>query len=100
MSDFNIGSDWKTKVAKGNILENEYVKVYNHGDWETYLYCKNRRLSRRKIFKNRINWVWIGLWMSEGLRMVNFNKYDSTINNTINDICFDENDRVIFGSND
>lgn len=36
MSDFNIGSDWKTKISKGNILENEYVKVSKHGDWETY----------------------------------------------------------------
>lgn len=34
MSDFNINSDWKTKVAKGSIHENEYVKVSKNGDWE------------------------------------------------------------------
>jgi len=40
-----------------------------------------------------------GLWMGDGKEMTNFNKTDTTIGNNINDICFDENDRVIFGSN-
>jgi hypothetical protein len=40
-----------------------------------------------------------GLWMSEGMRLINFNKTDSTISNSLNDICFDEHGHVIFGSN-
>lgn len=40
MSDFNIGSDWKTKISKGDILKNEYVKVSKNGDWKTYCTVK------------------------------------------------------------
>jgi len=54
MSDFNIGSDWKTKVAKGNILENEYVKVYNHGDWETYCTVKTEDCREEKYLKTEL----------------------------------------------
>jgi hypothetical protein len=40
-----------------------------------------------------------GLWMSQGMRLINFNKTDSTISNSLNDICFDEHGHLIFGSN-
>lgn len=43
---------------------------------------------------------WInGLWMSEGLNFINFNKTDSSISNNLTDICFDDYGKVIFGSN-
>ena len=44
------------------------------------------------------SWV-TGLWVSEGMQLTNLNQTDSTINNNLNDICFDESDHVIFGSN-
>lgn len=40
-----------------------------------------------------------GLWVSEGMQLTNFNQTDSTINNNLNDICFDDSGHVIFGSN-
>jgi hypothetical protein len=40
-----------------------------------------------------------GLWMSERMKLVHFNKSDTTISNNLNDICFDEKGHVIFGSN-
>ncbi len=40
-----------------------------------------------------------GLWMSEGDRMVNLNQSDTTISEHLNDLCFDEKGRLIFGSN-
>lgn len=40
-----------------------------------------------------------GLWMSEGTNLVNLNKNDSTISNSLNDICQDDREQLIFGSN-
>jgi len=40
-----------------------------------------------------------GLWMSQGMHLVNFNKADSMISNDLNDICIDEKEHIIFGSN-
>ena len=40
-----------------------------------------------------------GLWMCEGVKLINFNQADSNISNNLNDICFDEYGHVIFGSN-
>lgn len=40
-----------------------------------------------------------GLWMSQGMNLISFNKIDSTINQNLNDVCFDEFGHVIFGSN-
>lgn len=45
-----------------------------------------------------VSWT-SGLWMSEGMHLTNFNITDSTISNSLNDICFDEKGNVIFGSN-
>jgi ligand-binding sensor domain-containing protein len=39
-----------------------------------------------------------GLWRSEGLRLVNLNKSDSTINKNIADLCFDRLGHLIFAS--
>ena len=44
------------------------------------------------------SWV-SGLWRSDDLNLTHFNASDSTIENNLNDICFDERDHVISGSN-
>ncbi|MCK9417604.1 hypothetical protein M0Q97_13260 [Candidatus Dojkabacteria bacterium] len=53
MSEFNIGSDWKTKVSKGKICENEYVKV-SKGDWETYCTVKTEDGREEVYFKTEL----------------------------------------------
>ena len=40
-----------------------------------------------------------GLWMSEGLKFTSFNKTDGSISNDLTDICFDNENHIIFGSN-
>jgi ligand-binding sensor domain-containing protein len=40
-----------------------------------------------------------GLWMSKGMNMIHFNEQDSTLSNNVNDICFDIQNHVIFGTN-
>ncbi len=40
-----------------------------------------------------------GLWMSEGLKLIHFNKSDTTISSNLKSICFDQMNHVIFGSN-
>lgn len=52
----------------------------------------------------RGNQVWFtttttGLWMSQGLRLINFNRSDSTISKNLNDVCFGDEGQVFFGSN-
>lgn len=41
MLSFNIGTEFKTKIAKGNIKANGYVTVVNQGDWSTYCTVKD-----------------------------------------------------------
>lgn len=55
MSDFNIGSDWKTKVSKGSIRENEYVQVSKNGDWETYCTVKTEDGREEEYLKSELN---------------------------------------------
>ena len=54
MSDFNIGSDWKTKVSKGSILENEYVQVSKPGDWRTYCTVKTEDGREEEYLKSEL----------------------------------------------
>ena len=51
------------------------------------------------------NQVWYasrkdGLWMSQGLNLINYNQSHPWIHNNLTDICFDQNGRIIFSSND
>ena len=56
----------------------------------------------RLVKQNNRHWYTTsvnGLWMSEGMKLTHFNETDSTLSNSLNDICFDEKNHVIFGSN-
>lgn len=50
MSDFNIGSEFKTLVDKGSVHKNEYVKVSKNGDWETFCTIKTDD-GREEVYK-------------------------------------------------
>lgn len=41
MISLNIDTEFKTKIAKGNIKANEYVTVVKQGDWRTYCTVKD-----------------------------------------------------------
>jgi len=58
-------------------------------------------INRIFVDKHRVWYAsWLsGLWMSEGLRFINFNKTNSSISNDLTDICTDSNGNIIFGSN-
>ncbi len=57
----------------------------------------------RRIVKNGDQYWYAssssGLWMSRGSKLIHFNETDSTISNYLNDICFDYQNHVIFGTN-
>jgi ligand-binding sensor domain-containing protein len=40
-----------------------------------------------------------GLWMSRGDKLIHFDESDSTISQNVNDICFDKQNHVFFGTN-
>lgn len=82
-------------------------KKYNYTDFKSPLYInfsKEQNPTDVSRVVSHLNRCWYtttasGLWMSQGMHLVNFNKADSTISNNLNDLCFDEKEHVIFGSN-
>ncbi len=63
---------------------------------------KDPKAVTRIVKQNQFTWYTSsdsGLWMSQGLNLTHFNKIDSTISNNLNDICIDNQDHLIFGSN-
>ena len=83
------------------------IKKYNYTDFKSPLFINFSKEQNPKDVSRVINhrnqcWYasWAsGLWMSQGMRLVNFNKTDSTISHDLNDLCFDEKEHIIFGSN-
>ncbi len=75
----------------------------NQLSWnETFFNTDSLRNVRRIIRKGNRHWIasgTTGLWIIEGVNAKNISKNDSTISNSLNDICFDNLGNVIFGSN-
>ena len=91
---------------KPRFREDRIKKKQNWGDqmsWiETFSNIEGLRNIKRLVKNGNRHWIASGssgLWMIEGINAINFNKTHSTINNSVNDICFDERGNIIFGSN-
>lgn len=93
-------------TGSGNTLINTNYKNYmsDQGDASVLPFNKKKEPwgVNRVVKKGKQLWYTTtntGLWMSEGMHLTNFNQQDSTINNNLSDVCFDEKDHVIFSSN-
>ena len=75
----------------------------NQLSWiDTFSNNNGLRNVNRLIRKGNRNWIasgTTGLWLTEGAKAKNVSKTESTISNSLNDICFDEKGNIIFGSN-
>lgn len=106
MGDTLINSDLENTVLNKNFRSNRIGLI---GNWlyppALFIHFTQNgdpKFVTRLVKNGFQNWYATrtsGLWMSEGMRLINFNKTDSTISNSLNDICFDEHGHVIFGSN-
>ena len=98
------GWGWTYLLPKYRVLPD---KKYNFMGFDSPLYLnfskeRNPKDVNRVVSHGNRSWYtsWAsGMWMSHGMNLVNFNKSDSTISNDLNDVCFDKQDHVIFGSN-
>jgi ligand-binding sensor domain-containing protein len=88
--------DFRKPVSEVFAKKEDWKQLYRYFD-ENY---NPRNVNR--IFKKG-NAIWYassssGLWMSRGMRLVNFNRQDTTISSNLRDICVDEEGRIIFAS--
>jgi len=106
MGDTLILSVWGATAFNPNYKANRHgLDNSIHFSPDLYRYfAENKEPKNVSRLVKKGNHVWYvswenGLWMSKGLQLVHFNETDSTISNSLNDICFDEHGSIIFGSN-